>query len=135
MGRLGAAGSRMTPNGGVVVDLDPATRKKHGPLNERAYIGEAKGVDAPDPPEERLRAYIDRESDPHDVLSARNDFADLVDFAQGDLSRLEQEVMGLWLSDFSYVAIAERTGYSEKTIDNAMQRVRRKASERLEMAA
>lgn len=42
------------------------------------------------------------------------------------LSAFEQQVLELYLSGLSYVEMAQQTGKSEKSIDNAVQRIRRK---------
>lgn len=42
------------------------------------------------------------------------------------LSAFEQQVMDLYLSGLSYAEMAQQTGKSEKSIDNAVQRIRRK---------
>ena len=42
------------------------------------------------------------------------------------LSAFEQQVMELYLSGLSYAEMAQQTGKSEKSIDNAVQRIRRK---------
>ena len=42
------------------------------------------------------------------------------------LSAFEQQVMDLYLSGLSYAEMARQTGKSEKSIDNAVQRIRRK---------
>lgn len=112
-----------------------ANGKKHAVLTRRVELrAPTAEVDNPEP-EDRLGLFVDPASDPHDVVLAQNDFATFRRFAKGALSPLEQEVMGLWLSDLSYEQIAERTGEDIKAIDNALQRVRRKASEHLAAAA
>ena len=46
-------------------------------------------------------------------------------FAQ-KLSRLEKEVLALYLDGLSYDEIASKTGRDVKSVDNAVQRIRRK---------
>ena len=47
------------------------------------------------------------------------------------LSKLEAEVLGLYLKGLSYREIASRLGSSEKSVDNAVQRIRRKLASNL----
>ena len=42
------------------------------------------------------------------------------------LSRLEREVLEMYLQGMSYKEIADRVNKPEKSIDNAVQRIRRK---------
>ena len=44
------------------------------------------------------------------------------------LSELESEVLSLYLDGYSYEASAERLECDTKTVDNALQRVKRKVS-------
>jgi RNA polymerase sporulation-specific sigma factor len=45
-----------------------------------------------------------------------------------ELSKLEQQVLKLYLQGLSYEEIAEQLGKTEKSIDNALQRIRGKLS-------
>jgi RNA polymerase sporulation-specific sigma factor len=48
------------------------------------------------------------------------------------LSKFEQEVLKLYLGGFSYKAIGEKLGKSEKSIGNALSRVRKKLRAEME---
>jgi RNA polymerase sporulation-specific sigma factor len=47
------------------------------------------------------------------------------------LSDLESRVLSLYLDGYSYEQIAERIGCDTKTVDNALQRVKRKVGSHL----
>ena len=47
-----------------------------------------------------------------------------------ELSKLEQQVLKLYLQGLSYEEIAEQLGKTEKSIDNALQRIRGKLSKK-----
>ena len=47
------------------------------------------------------------------------------------LSELESQVLSLYLDGYSYTGIGERLGCDCKTVDNALQRVKRKVSSHL----
>jgi RNA polymerase sigma-H factor len=51
------------------------------------------------------------------------------------LSELESRVLGLYLDGHSYQEIGERVGCEAKTVDNALQRVKRKVATHLESRA
>ncbi len=46
----------------------------------------------------------------------------------GELSDLEGEILRLYLEGFSYREIADRIQRSSKSVDNAVQRIRRKTA-------
>jgi len=64
--------------------------------------------------------------DPQDIFSAREDAAALQDFLQQQLSDLERSVALLFLAGERYGQIAQTLGVSNKAVDNALQRVRKK---------
>jgi len=64
--------------------------------------------------------------DPQDILQARENLRAWEARAQECLSEREKRVLRLYLGGNSYREIAGRLETSEKSVDNAMQRVRRK---------
>lgn len=91
-----------------------AAGDKHTPLNSSVPISplyDGEGAD-----------------DPEDVLITREEQAGRMEALRGRLSRLEQEILDLYLNGLSYGEIARRTGKPLKSVDNAVQRIRRKAA-------
>ena len=76
--------------------------------------------------EERLSTS--REEDPEKLLIAREQIEDRNARIKKELSKLEQQVLKLYLQGLSYDEIAEQLGKTEKSIDNALQRIRGKLS-------
>ena len=76
--------------------------------------------------EERLSTS--REEDPEKLLIAREQIEDRNARIKKELSKLEQQVLKLYLQRLSYEEIAEQLGKTEKSIDNALQRIRGKLS-------
>ena len=64
--------------------------------------------------------------DPESLVIARDDFNRFQQKVVSELSRLEYEVLTGFLSGLNYREIAARLGVTEKAVDNAMQRIRRK---------
>ena len=79
--------------------------------------------------EERLSTS--REEDPEKLLIAREQIEDRNARIKKELSKLEQQVLKLYLQGLSYEEIAEQLGKTEKSIDNALQRIRGKLSRKL----
>ncbi|MBE6688566.1 MAG: sigma-70 family RNA polymerase sigma factor [Ruminococcaceae bacterium] len=63
---------------------------------------------------------------PENEIIDRESLEMLVEKINGLLSPLEKKVLSLYLSDTSYANIAKLSGKTEKAVDNAIQRIRRK---------
>ena len=65
-------------------------------------------------------------SNPENEIIDNENLEILMKKIEGLLSPLERRVLSLYLSDASYADIAGELGKSEKSVDNAIQRIRRK---------
>ena len=64
--------------------------------------------------------------DPEELILAREALRERTDQLRGQLSDFESKVLSLYLDGSSYSEIATKTGRSAKSVDNAVQRIRRK---------
>lgn len=107
----------------VITAVKTATRNKHAPLNLARWLDEPMGGDD----EMTLRDLLpDHGADPLERLEAKERLHALF-AAMKTMSDVERNA--LWLieaCDVSYDVAAAKLGVSEKTIDNALQRARRK---------
>ena len=87
-------------------------RKKHEPLNEYISLSEDLDLLLQESPESRV---INQEN-----LEKRYHLID------EQLSSMEKQVLKLYLEGDSYEEIAEKMGRSEKSVDNAIQRLKKK---------
>ena len=87
-------------------------RKKHEPLNEYISLSEDLNLFLLDNPESRMIAQENMEK--------RYQLIDK------QLSSMERQVLKLYLEGGSYEEIAEEMGRSEKSVDNAIQRLKKK---------
>ena len=71
-------------------------------------------------------ALVDEESNPEQYLLRREAFETLELNMLSRLSKMEFGVLKLYLSGYSYEAIAAKLDSNPKMVDNALQRVRRK---------
>ncbi len=115
----------------IITAIKTATRQKHIPLN--SYISLNKPVYN----EESERTLIDiissvKVSDPEELVISREAFADIEDNMSEILSSLEWKVLTGYLDGKSYQEIAGEVDRSVKSIDNALQRVKRKMEKYLE---
>ena len=114
----------------IISAIKAATRKKHVPLN--TYIS----FNRPAYESENERPLIDvltstRISDPEEVLIGRENYAAVADSIEHSLSRLERDTLGLYLYGYSYQQIADHLQVTSKSVDNAIQRVKKKLEARL----
>jgi len=99
-----------------------ASGYKHTPLN--SYISlESQQLDEGSTP----NAYFLR--DPEDFVIARESAGEVERLLYGALSRFESGVLQLYLEGMPYKEMAAYLGKSSKSIDNAVQRIRKKLSQ------
>ncbi len=99
-------------NNAMATAVKQATRKKHLPLNEYLPLPEGEAQAAADSPEE--------------TAIARENYVALLQKINGELSKLEKNVLALYLKGYDYAAVAKRLDTTPKSVDNALQRARRK---------
>ncbi len=92
-----------------------AAAQKHAPLNESVPFPESAA--AP--------------SDPEEELILREGTRERLDALREKLSPVERKVLTLFLEGCSYREISQRVGKPLKSVDNAVQRIRRKAAQSL----
>jgi len=63
---------------------------------------------------------------PEDVIIGREELKERIDALKGQLSEFEASILPPYLSGMSCGEIAQRYGRSHKSVDNAIQRIRRK---------
>jgi len=109
----------------IITAIKTATRQKHIPLN--SYVS----LNKPIFDEESDRTLLDvisegRISNPEDLLIGQEDLVSIESQIGEMLSSLEWEVLTAYLDGRSYQEIAIDLGRHVKSIDNALQRVKRK---------
>ncbi|MCD8300124.1 MAG: sigma-70 family RNA polymerase sigma factor [Clostridiales bacterium] len=106
--------------------IESAARKKHGPLN--SYVSLSGGEEQTEGtyPVDLAAA---NEVNPEKLLIDRENAEDFLAGLAEHLSEMEQAVLDHYLEGLNYHQIAERMGKPDKSIDNAIQRIRRKVQE------
>ena len=116
----------------IITAIKTATRQKHIPLN--SYVS----LNKPIYDEESDRTLLDvisetQSTNPEDLLINREDFAVIEGRIGEMLSGLERVVLAAYLDGKSYQEIAQELGRHVKSIDNALQRVKRKLEKTLDV--
>jgi RNA polymerase sporulation-specific sigma factor len=111
----------------MITAIKKASRKKHSPLN--SYIS----LDKPIFNEESNTTLIDvmpeeKITNPEVIIINQESVVDIERKIAEVLSDLEQTVLALYIDGQSYMEISEELNTSPKTIDNALQRAKRKLS-------
>jgi RNA polymerase sporulation-specific sigma factor len=107
--------------------LRAATRDKHSPLNQSVPL---------DTPFFDGNSYTSGTSNlaqrnPEDFLIDREHTKSLLSGFRKQLSEFEAKILGYYLDGLSCREIAETVGKSPKSVDNAVQRIRRKTAQQL----
>ena len=115
----------------IITAIKTATRQKHIPLN--SYVS----LNKPLYDEESDRTLLDiimegSAGNPEDLIINQENLGNIHQKINEVLSGLEQEVLAAYLDGKSYQEIAESLGRHVKSIDNALQRVKRKLEKYLE---
>ncbi len=115
----------------IITAIKTATRQKHIPLN--SYVSLNKPVYE----EDSDRTLLDiisssKVADPEEMIISREEYYDIEEKMGEILSSLEWKVLMSYLEGKSYQEIAEDLKRHVKSIDNALQRVKRKLERYLE---
>jgi RNA polymerase sporulation-specific sigma factor len=115
----------------IITAVKTASRNKHAPLNQYVSFGQtpAAGGDSDTTLEELLPGAPIH--DPANQVIASEELQSLVSCLSSVLSELESRVLSLYLDGNSYELIGERLDCDTKTVDNALQRVKRKVGTHL----
>ena len=110
----------------IITAIKTATRQKHQPLNQYVSISASRpGDDAGERSVEELLGDH-HVSDPADQVVSAERMRDMRRSMSEMLSGLEVEVLRLYVEGKSYQEIGAQLGRHVKSIDNALQRIKRK---------
>ena len=116
----------------IITAVKTATRNKHAPLNQYVSFGQSPASNSES--ETTMEEILPGPTafDPVNQAISSEELSSLVSCLQSTLSEMESSVLGYYLEDRSYEDVAELLGCETKTVDNALQRVKRKVSKHLE---
>lgn len=115
----------------IITAVKTATRNKHTPLNQ--YVSFSQSPAAAGDSDTTLDEILPgpTANDPVNQVIASEELSSLVACLGQVLSDLESRVLSLYLDGHSYEAVAQRLECDTKTVDNALQRVKRKVTSHL----
>ncbi|MBN2557181.1 MAG: RNA polymerase sporulation sigma factor SigH [Clostridia bacterium] len=110
----------------ILTAVKAATRQKHQPLN--SYVSLSKPVDEGDDRTLADILYQYGNSSPEDFIISKETTGLLMNKIKESLSKLENQVLLMYLKGEDYRRISLLMDKPAKSIDNALQRIRRKIS-------
>jgi RNA polymerase sporulation-specific sigma factor len=115
----------------IITAVKTATRNKHTPLN--GYISFSSTPAGASDSEPTLDEMLpgSHVHDPVNQVISSEELSSLVACLSTSLSELESRVLTLYLDGHSYTGIGDVIGVDAKTVDNALQRVKRKVGSHL----
>jgi RNA polymerase sporulation-specific sigma factor len=115
----------------IITAIKTATRQKHQPLNQYVSLSGLRPAESSD--ERHVDDLLDEQvPDPADEVVSSESMAEMQALMAEMLSHLEVEVLRLYVEGRSYQEISALLGRHVKSIDNALQRIKRKLEAHLQ---
>lgn len=111
--------------------IKTATRKKHEPLNEMVSF---EDVLSDEIKPNAVSSYEVFRRVPEEKVLARESADDVFNTWSKFLSPYETKILRYYLNGLTYTEIANECGKTEKSVDNAVQRIRRKLAQNLKLS-
>ena len=110
----------------IITAIKTATRQKHQPLNN--YISLSKpAFDDEDKDKTLLDIFfVTAKENPEDIVLNNEKYDFLSEKVSSVLSKFEMDVFGKYIQGYPYTKIAKILNKSEKSVDNAIQRIKKK---------
>jgi RNA polymerase sporulation-specific sigma factor len=115
----------------IITAIKTATRRKHQPLN--SYVSLNRPVNDEEDTDRSVEDLLAESplTDPAEMIVSAEEIEDIRSSVDKLLSEFETEVLSLYMDGKSYQQIADLLGRHVKSIDNALQRIKRKLEHHL----
>ena len=111
----------------LITAIKSSNRQKHMPLNSYLSLNTA-AYDNKDDSVELLETFNSNTiEDPLDTIMKQEYYKEVENAVNKNLSKFEKQVLDRFLKGDSYIKIAEKLDSPVKSVDNAIQRIRKKA--------
>lgn len=113
----------------LITAIKTSNRQKHMPLNSYISLNKDAYENEDDSSNSDLMEILDANviEDPLDMLTKKEYYQIVENTIDKSLSDFEKKVLNCYMKGESYVKIAQRLDMPVKSIDNAIQRIRKKA--------
>jgi len=119
----------------IITAVKTATRNKHTPLNQYVSFSSTPAAGGEEMPTLDQVLPGPTVHDPVNQVISSEELRSLVGCLSTALSELESRVLSLYLDGYSYEQVGEHLACDTKTVDNALQRVKRKVGAHLQLRA
>lgn len=118
----------------LITAIKTSNRQKHMPLNSYLSLNMSAYDDADD--DTTIYEVFDANviEDPLDTITKKEYYKDVEKIIEDSLSPFERQVLAELVNGHSYTVIAEKLDSPVKSIDNAIQRIRKKTSKNINNA-
>jgi len=110
----------------LITAIKASNRQKHIPLNSYLSLNTTNN-DEDNDKDMYDKLNLDVMEDPLDMLTKKEYYQNVEDIIENALSSFEKQVLSEYMKGKSYVQIAEDLQAPVKSVDNAIQRIRKKA--------
>ena len=112
----------------LITPIKSSNRQKHMPLNSYLSLNTSAYENNDDDSVELLETFDSKTiEDPLDTIMKQEYYKEVEDAINKNLSKFEKQVLNRFLKGESYIKIAEKLDSPVKSVDNAIQRIRKKA--------
>lgn len=112
----------------LITAIKSSNRQKHMPLNSYLSLNTAAYDNNEEDSVELIDTFNSKTiEDPLDTIMKKEYYKEVENAVNKNLSKFEKQVLDRFLKGESYVVIAERLDSPVKSVDNAIQRIRKKA--------
>ena len=115
----------------LITAIKSSNRQKHMPLNSYLSLNTSAYEDNEDGTELIETFEVDTIEDPLETIMKQESFNEIQNAVQKSLSKFEGQVLERYMQGESYEVIAKRLDTPIKSVDNAIQRIRKKAIKNL----
>ena len=124
--------AEMCVNRQLITAIKAAGRQKHMPLNSSVSLNKTVYDDESDDTYIDMLESAEAVTSPETIFIGIENRNSIVEHIMEALSSFEKKVLSFYLQGKTYSEIAKATGKSEKSIDNALQRVKKKTEKFME---
>lgn len=115
----------------LITAIKSSNRQKHMPLNSYLSLNTSAYDDEGDGTELLETFEVNTIEDPLETIMKQESFNEIQNAVQKALSKFEGQVLERYMQGESYEVIAKRLDTPVKSVDNAIQRIRKKAIKNL----
>ncbi len=115
----------------LITAIKASNRQKHMPLNSYLSLNTTSNDEDSDK-DMYDTLHLDVMEDPLDMITKKEYYQNVEDMIEHTLSDFEKQVLAHYMKGESYVQIAEKLDAPVKSVDNAIQRIRKKTLKKME---